>query len=244
MNKNEQTNSETDRQGYMRRISNGERLWLRSPLANVAVAARIIGDISEKDLRRALGAVRHVHPLLGVKVIFDDHHDAWFSTDEVLDIGLRIVARISETQWFDEIRHEHRIPFKPEIGPLSRSVLVYTRTKNLSAFAHDTKNVALTLSRKDESGIPGTISTNLGRLDFPLTFGDLQIERIFFVPTANSSVRLILGGVSVGGKLVFSLNYAEETGDHNTSLIQDMIRVRNRALEYLGFPEKANDNAM
>jgi len=88
------------------------------------------------------------------------------------------------------------------------------------------------------------ISTNLGRLDFPLTFGDLQIERISFVPAANSSVPLILGGVSVGGKLVFSLNYAEETGDHNTSLTQDMIRVRNRALEYLGFPEKANDSAM
>ena len=120
----------------------------------------------------------------------------------------------------------------------------FERTKNLSAFAHDTKSVALTLSRKGESVIPGTISTNLGRLDFPLTFGDLQLERMFFVPAASSSVHLILGGVSVGGKLVFSLNYAEEVGDHNSLLTQDMILVRNRALEYLGFPEKANDKAM
>jgi NRPS condensation-like uncharacterized protein len=450
----------------------------------VAVAARIIGEVTEKDLRRALDAVRRNHPLLGAKVIFNDHHDAWFSTDKVPETRLRIVPRRSETQWFEEIRYEHKIPFEPEIGPLIRFALVYSpqvselvifanhsicdgkalailvrdileyyanpekevqiiqsptfedclpkermslsgfikkivinhynrqwrkrpyyftqadfnqihkahwdmmqynvtliqlepeetatlvakcrennvtvtsastaaflaayrdilgpfpkekngiwiaydlrrhlrenigdvigtlagaiqfkfdynqnkplwknaqeihriirkdmerfrtvgpegrelllldptlidalnfapftrlvpeafeRTENLSAFARDTKNVALTFSRKGESGILGTINTNLGRLDFPLTFGDLQFERMFFVPAANSSVPLILGGVSVRGKLVFSLNYAEEVGGHNSLLTQDMVLVRNRALELLGFPEKTNDRAM
>ncbi len=36
--------------GCVRRLSNGERFWLWSPAANVVVAARIIGDVSEKGL--------------------------------------------------------------------------------------------------------------------------------------------------------------------------------------------------
>ncbi|VVB63760.1 Alcohol acetyltransferase [uncultured archaeon] len=481
MNKTEKINNCADIPGCLRRISNGERLWLWSPQANVAVAARIIGDVSDKDLMIALGSARRMHPLLGAKVIFDDHHDAWLSTDKVPDTLLRIVPRRSETQWFEEIRHEHHMPFEPEIGPMIRLVLIYSpqvselvvfaqhsicdgdalailirdilvyyanpakemqvlqpptceecfpeerispsgfikkiiinhynrqwrkkpyyftqmdfmqvhkaywdrsqynialiqlepeetsvlaakcrengvnitsastaaflaayrdilgpfpkdrrivwiaydlrrhlqenigdvfgllagaiqfkfdykqnkslwknaqdihnilrkdveklrtvgrefklfdptlvdaltfapfaqsvpeafeRTKNLSAFANNTKNAAHSLSRKSASRFPGTISTNLGRLDFPEYYGDLRLDRMFFIPGASEFAPLILGGVGINGKLVFSLNYMEEVGKSNSSLAGNMIRIRNRALELLGFPEKANDRAM
>jgi hypothetical protein len=45
-------------------------------------------------------------------------------------------------------------------------------------------------------------------------------------------------------KPALSLNYVVELGNEDSPLDRDMIRVRNRALEYLGFPEKANDRAM
>ena len=467
--------------GCVRRLSNGERFWLWSPAANVVVAARIIGDVSEKGLMIALGAARRMHPLLGARVIFDDHHDAWLSTDKVPDTVLRTVPRISETQWFEEIRNESRIPFEPEIGPLIRLVLVYSpqvselvvfashsicdgdalailirdilvcyanpekevqvlqplnledclpkerfslpgliaktfinhynrqwrnrpyyftqmdfneihkaywdrtrynialiqlepeetsvlaakcrengvtitsastaaflaayrdilgqfpkdkrvvwvatdlrrhlqknigevfglfagaiqfkfdykqnkslwknakklhgiirkdvennriagreislidptmidafnfvfsmqlvpeaseRTKNLSAFIHDTKNAALGLSQNIISGLPGTIITNLGRLNYPETYGNLRLDRMFFILGSRGFTPLILGGVGLNGKLVFSLNYVEEAGNEGSPLDRDMIRIRNRALELLGFPEKANDRAM
>ena len=467
--------------GCIRRLSNSERLWLRSPAANVVVAARIIGDVSDKGLRVALDAVRRMHPLLGAKIIFDESHDAWLSEDNVSETVLRITPRSSETQWFEEIRHENRIPFEPETGPLIRFVLVHSpqvseliafaqhsicdgdalailirdiltyyanptkevqilqplncedyfsrenfslsgfiakifinhynsqwrkrpyyftqadfaeihkaywdrtqynialiqlepeetsllatkcrendvtitsaitaaflaaykdilgpfpkdrkviwiaydlrrrlrekigdvfgllaaaisfqfnytsdksiwenaqeihgfirkdveklktpgpemllfdptlidafnfsicaqiipeafeRTKNLSAFAHDTKNVALSLSHKITSGTPGTINTNIGRLDYPEIYGDLRLDRMFFIVGASEFTPLILGGVGLNGKLVFSLNYVEEVGNKGSPLDRDMIRIRNRALEYLGFPEKANDSAM
>jgi len=468
--------------GYMRRLSNGERLWVRAPLASVAVAARIIGDVSEEKLKAALRAVRRMHPLLGVKVVFEDRNDAWLSSDNVPEPVLRIVSRRSENQWFEEIRHEYRIPFEPEKGPLIRFVLVYSpqiselvvfaqhaicdgdaiailirdilvyyanpakevkvlqplpwecylpkekfsisgfiskafidhynrqwkkrphyfmqmdfneihrafwdrmqysvaliqlepeetsdllarcrengvtitsastaaflaayrdilgpfskerrliwiaydlrrhlkenigevfalfcgvaqfkfeydqdksvwknaqkihriirrdveklktvahelslfdpelidalvnvapfiqlfpdvfeKTENLSTFASDTKNVAITLSRKSTSGSPGTVNTNLGRLDYPEIFGNLQLDRMFFIPGASRFTPLILGGVGLNGKLVFTLNYIEELGEKGSSLASDMIKIRNRALEYLGFPEKANDRSM
>ena len=466
--------------GGMRRLSNSERLWLRSPAANVVVAARIIGDVSEKGLRVALDAVRRMHPLLGAKIIFDENHDAWLSADNVSETTLRITPRSSEIQWFEEIRHENRIPFEPETRPLIRFVLVYSpkvseiiafaqhsicdgdalailirdiliyyanpskevqvlqplncedyfprenfslsgfiarifinhynsqwrkrpyyftqadfaeihkaywdrtqynialiqlepeetsllatkcrendvtitsavtaaflaaykdilgpfpkdrkviwvaydlrrrlrekigdvfgllagavqfkfnynqnkslwenaqeihgfirkdveklrtpapemllfdptlidalnfsifaqiipeafeRTKSLSAFAHDTKNAAHSLSRKGTSGLPVTISTNLGRLDYPEIYGDLKLDRMFFIVGASEFTPLIFGGVGLNGKLVFSLNYVD-VGDNSSSLAKDMIRIRNRALELLGFPEKANDRAM
>ncbi|VVB65116.1 Uncharacterised protein [uncultured archaeon] len=118
------------------------------------------------------------------------------------------------------------------------------RTKNLSAFVHDTKNAALRISQKSISGLPGTIITNLGRLNYPETYGNLRLDRMFFIVGASRFTPLILGGVGLNGKLVFSLNYVEKVGDEGSSLASDMIRIRNRALELLGFPEKANDRAM
>ncbi|VVB65117.1 Uncharacterised protein [uncultured archaeon] len=136
MNQTKQKTNGTEIPGRMRCLSNSERLWLWSPAANVVVAARIIGDVSETGLMTAINAVRRMHPLLGAKVIFDDHHDAWLSTDKVPETALRIAPRSSETQWFEEIRHENRIPFEPEIRPMIRFVLVYSpQVSELVVFA-------------------------------------------------------------------------------------------------------------
>lgn len=104
--------------GCVRRLSNGERVFLRSAVSNVAVVARIAGDVSEERLMRALNAVRRIHLLVGARVFFDEDHDAWFSTDNVPKTILRILPRISETQWSEEIQREHLTPFDPERCPL------------------------------------------------------------------------------------------------------------------------------
>jgi hypothetical protein len=406
MNLDEQKRDCADIPGCVRRLSNGERLLLGSIQSNVAMAARIVGDVSEKDLLRAINAARRMHPLLGAKVIFDDQHDAWFSTDNVPETMLHTVPRTSETQWVDEIQREHMVPFELEIGPLIRFVLVYSsRISELIAFSNHgicdgvalanlvrdilvfyaepakeikvtepplstgylqrdegpspsksigedainnlniqwRKNphyfsqedfievhkaywekmqhgiVLLQLEPKETSvlvsncrdkgvtivsattaaflaayqdvigpfpedrnivGIPydlrrrlsenvgnafclfvgalsfpfaydqkkslweNALNTNLGRLNYPETYGGLRLDRMFFVPPAVRLVPLILGGIGVNGRLVFSLNYIEQVKDNGPSPTEGMIQIRNRALEYLGFPEKANDDAV
>jgi NRPS condensation-like uncharacterized protein len=132
----EQKSNVVDIPGCVRRLSNSERLFLLSVQSNVAMVARVVGDASEKDLSHAISAARRMHPLLGAKVIFDDQHDAYFSTDNVPETKLRIVQRTSDNQWVDEIQCEHMIPFEPEIGPLVRFVLVYSpQVSELIAFA-------------------------------------------------------------------------------------------------------------
>jgi NRPS condensation-like uncharacterized protein len=120
----------------------------------------------------------------------------------------------------------------------------FDRTENLSRFARDSKNIAFAISKKAISRHPPMIVTNLGRLNFPQTYGDLRLERMFFAPPASETIPIILGGVGIGGSLTLCLTYLEnnEMGGH--SLSEDMIAIRNRALQFLGFPEKANDRAI
>ena len=483
MNLDEQKSNSADIPGCVRRLSNSERLFLLSVQSSVAMAARVVGEVSEINLLRAINTARRMHPLLGAKIIFDDQHDAWFSTDNVPETMLRAVPRTSDTQWIDEIQREHMMPFEIEIGPLIRFVLVYSRpvselivfasheicdgvalanlirdilviyaeplkdmkviepplgadylqrdeglapsksmgsdvinnfnlewrkrpyyfsqadfievhkaywkrmrqkivllqlepeetsaliakcrengvtiisattaaflaayqdvmgqfpldqniacipydlrrrlsgnakdafclfvgvsafpisqfrgknlwedaqkihriiqkdagrlnttspefglfdptlidacfnfapliqfapeaferTENLSAFASDTKNIALMIARSHKKRNPAIINTNIGRMDFPEIYGNLKLDRMFFLPPASLFTPLMLGGIGIGGRLAFTLNYIEQVKDNGPSPSRDMIQVRNRALEYLGFPEKANGKAI
>ena len=118
----------------------------------------------------------------------------------------------------------------------------FERTNTLSDFARDTKNIALMFSGSRKN--TAIINTNLGRLDFPQTYGDVRLDRMFFAPPASETIPLILGGVGVGGCLTFSLVYLENKEVSDQSLAGDMIQIRNRALEFLGFPENRNDRAV
>ena len=120
--------------GCVGHLSNFERLW---SLANVAMVARIVGDVSKEDLQQALIKARHIHPMIGSRIIFDDRNVAWLSTDDVPETVLRIAQRTSEVQWQDEIRRENMLPFQCEIGPMIRFILLYSpEVSELIAFAN------------------------------------------------------------------------------------------------------------
>ena len=467
--------------GRLRRLSNFERYLLWSAENNLAAVARIHGDVHEYDLRRAIDSVGAVHPLMSARVVIDGHHDIWFSTDHAQKATLRTVPRTSEEQWFEEVRLEYLVPFKPVRGPMIRFVLVcskevseliafsqhsicdgvslanllrdilasyanpveggqaicppratdyldksgiislkftydadidhynnqwqnephyfsqedfcciykalagrvrheivvlqlepeetmdlvsrcrenaatvtsaltaaflaayqeirgqlpenrrtiqvpfdlrrrlganhgdflgffvgafkfpfaydskrsfwknaqelqeiirkraemidtsaidmepfdptlvdaftncapyvdllpeaFSQTENLSALARDRDNIAFELCSKAVYNLPGTISSNIGRLYFPETYGSLRLDRMFFVAPASEAFPLFIAGVSINDRLAFSLNYVERVGGGD-ALTGDMIRIRNRALEYLGFPEEASDRAI
>jgi len=116
--------------GYLRRLTNFERYLLWSAENNLAAVARVIGDVQEERLREAIDSVGAVHPLMSARVVIDQHHDVWFSTDHAQKATLRTVSRTSEEQWFEEVRSEYLVPFDPERGPMIRFVLV--RSKDVS----------------------------------------------------------------------------------------------------------------
>jgi len=118
----------------------------------------------------------------------------------------------------------------------------FSRYDKLSAFARDKNNVAFKISKRVISAYPGTTNTNLGRLNFPETYGNLRLERMFWAPSTGPNP-LMLGGVGISGTTTFTLNYIEDTSGNEALHTATLIKVRNRALEYLGFPEKISNSA-
>jgi len=85
----------------------------------------------------------------------------------------------------------------------------YKRTETLSRFSHDKDNIAFVFGEKSQEKIPGTVPSNLGRLNISETYNNLRIERMVFLPAVIDDIPLILGGLSIGGRMVFSLCYPE-----------------------------------
>lgn len=110
--------------GIIRKMSRCERIFCMSPACTVMMAARIGGNIDEDLFRQALITVSRIHPLLRAKVVFDENHESWFSSDAVPSIPLRVITRRSQVQWIEELTSEVQVPFDLIKGPLIKFVLL------------------------------------------------------------------------------------------------------------------------
>jgi hypothetical protein len=110
-----------------------------------------------------------------------------------------------------------------------------TRYEKLTAFSKK-EDVVLRLLQRDkieslEIKHWGTAVTNLGRLDFPKTYGALELDRLIMQPGGAvplSNVNLVLGAVTCSGKLSLVVEYAEEAVD--TATIE---KIKDKAMEFL-----------
>ncbi|MBI9045229.1 MAG: hypothetical protein JEZ06_12135 [Anaerolineaceae bacterium] len=109
------------------------------------------------------------------------------------------------------------------------------RFEKLSAFSNKEDVVARILKRDNletlEAKHWGTAVTNLGRMDFPKTYGALELDRLIMQPGGGIplvNVNMVLGAVTCSGKLSLIVEYAEEAIDTST-----MEKIKDRAIEYL-----------
>ena len=73
--------------------------------------------------------------------------------------------------------------------------------------------------------------TNLGRLDFPKTYGGLELDRLIMQPGGAFPlvhVEMVIVAVTCSGKLSLVIEYAEQAVDTQT-----MEKIKNRAMEFL-----------
>ncbi len=99
------------------------REYFRVP-NNVAIIAAVNGTIHEDDLMDVLKKVIKIHPFMGVRVVVDKNHDAWFTYEGTAPLSLKIITRKSNRQWINVVENEHNIPFDFENGPLIRFILL------------------------------------------------------------------------------------------------------------------------
>jgi hypothetical protein len=82
-----------------------------------------------------------------------------------------------------------------------------------------------------ETKLLGPAITNLGRLDFPKTYGALELDRLIMQPGGAFPlvhVNMVVGAVTCSGKLSLVVEYADEAIDTRT-----MERIKDKALDYL-----------
>jgi len=82
-----------------------------------------------------------------------------------------------------------------------------------------------------EAKLLGPAITNLGRMDFPKTYGALELDRLIMQPGGAFPlvhVNMVLGAVTCSGKLSLVVEYAEEAVDTGT-----MEMIKDKAMEYL-----------
>ena len=109
------------------------------------------------------------------------------------------------------------------------------RHEKLSAFSQK-DDVVLGILKRDkmeslDRKIMGTAVTNLTRMDFPRTYGSLELDRLIMHPGGAfplANVNLVLGAVTCAGKLSLILEYAEEAVDSET-----VEKIKIKAMEFL-----------
>jgi NRPS condensation-like uncharacterized protein len=124
------------------------------------------------------------------------------------------------------------IPFK-ELGGLVPPEA--SRYEKLSAFRKQ-QDVVLRILKGDNldslnAKLWGTAVTNLGRLDFPRTYGSLELDRLILQPGGGfplPNVNLVIGVATCSGKLSLIIEYAEQAIDTGT-----VEKIKDKAMEFL-----------
>ena len=109
---------------YERRITPLERMFARAPYSIVTVVARIKGSVAESLLKDAVSKVQQRHPNLRVRIMEDNDHHLWFTSDGVKGIPVRVVPRESDDHWIEVYHEACKIPFEFEERPAIRFILV------------------------------------------------------------------------------------------------------------------------
>ena len=113
--------------------------------------------------------------------------------------------------------------------------LHFERYEKLAAFSQRIDKVSSILKREKMDSLNqitiGTAVTNLTRMDFPRTYGTLELDRLIMNPGGAfplATVNLALGAVTCSGKLSLVMEYAEEVVETGT-----MKEIRDKAIEFL-----------
>jgi NRPS condensation-like uncharacterized protein len=107
-----------------RKVAPTERFFAKSPFSIVTMVARIKGSLSEEMLVEAVSKVQQRHANLRQRISEDQHHDLWFTSQEVGEIPIQVVPRTSEHDWIKIHAAASKVPFEFETQPAIRFILV------------------------------------------------------------------------------------------------------------------------
>lgn len=106
-----------------RELNNRERAHSKVPQSNISMIETILGNVSIEELTQVIKKMQQRHPILNSHIELEGK-SAFIVSDSSLDIPVKVIDRVSDDQWREEIIQQHKIPFKMEQGPLIRFILL------------------------------------------------------------------------------------------------------------------------
>jgi NRPS condensation-like uncharacterized protein len=106
------------------------------------------------------------------------------------------------------------------------------RYGKMSRFAGDRRSIANSIADRFLKSLPSIINTNLGRLGFPVEYGGLELETMYFAPAGSTHIPLIVGALGVAGGMTATFNYLKPRGSDDAKRVE-IFRVRDIAYKYL-----------
>ena len=111
---------------YSRKITPVESVLSYSPFSIVTLVARIKGNVSVEELRDAVEKVQRRHTNLRVRITEDKEYGKWFTTENVGDIPVEKVERLSDDHWISVQHDATQEPFQFDEKPAIRFILVHS----------------------------------------------------------------------------------------------------------------------
>ncbi len=93
---------------------------------NVSLCARIRGELNVNQITEAIGWVQRRHPLLGARIVIDQHNQPRLVSEKVPPIPVQVIERLDEQHWCQEMCAELLRPFSWSEEPLARLVLLHS----------------------------------------------------------------------------------------------------------------------
>lgn len=109
--------------GFRFKVGSGQRIMLMLPF-NVVMVGRVRGSVNPAQLSATFEKLRIRHPLLAVRVQFENDGSGSFLTDGVPAITIQTEPRERDDHWLLHLRKEFRTTFPLETGPLFRCTLI------------------------------------------------------------------------------------------------------------------------
>jgi NRPS condensation-like uncharacterized protein len=120
----------------------------------------------------------------------------------------------------------------------------FSRYEKISTFSKKNDVISSILKRENMESLDkiilGTAVTNLTRMDFPRTYGNLELDRLMMNPGGAfplSNVSLVVGVVTCSGKLSIILEYEESALDTHS-----VEKIKKKAMEFLEVEERGTQS--
>jgi NRPS condensation-like uncharacterized protein len=107
----------------------------------------------------------------------------------------------------------------------------FSRYEKLSGFIQNKENTAVAISNQIIDNMPGLMISNLGNVKTQKEYGSLKLDQLHFVTSSSPFLDLVIGVITVNGKLTLTLNYMEE--GNSGALSVELEKIMCKSIEHL-----------